>query len=72
MEDDKTLILMEHTIHHNEHHVSDFKELADELFTKGNHEEAKLVLSAASDVESAVDKLREAKASLELKTDRRK
>ena len=61
MDKDKIIMLMEHTIHHNEHHADDFISLAKDLREKGQEEAAQLAESAAKDVESAVAKLIEAK-----------
>lgn len=61
MEDDKIIILMDHTIHHNEHHAEDFVSLANDLENAGAKEAALLAKEAAKDVENAVMKLKEAK-----------
>ena len=61
MDNDKTIMLMDHMIHHNEHHADDFKSLANDLKENGANDAAKLAESAAKDVEAAVAKLVEAK-----------
>ena len=61
MEDDKIIMLMDHTIHHNEHHAEDFISLASDLESAGATDAANLSRSAAEDVKSAVKKLVEAK-----------
>ena len=61
MEDDKIIILMEHTIHHNEHHAEDFISLANDLEKAGVNDAASLAKDAAKDVENAVNKLKEAR-----------
>ena len=40
MEDDKIIILMDHTIHHNEHHAEDFINLANDLEKAGETDAA--------------------------------
>ena len=61
MEDDKIIILLDHTIHHNEHHAEDFVSLANDLEKAGAIDSANLAKEAAKDVENAVKKLKEAK-----------
>ena len=61
MDDNKLIILMDHTIHHNEHHAEDFVSIAKELKDAGVPDAASLAESAAQDVESAVKKLVEAR-----------
>lgn len=67
MEDNKIIMLMEHTIHHNEHHAEDFVSIANELKGSGAEDAAKLAEDAAKDVENAVKKLKEAKEIYEKK-----
>lgn len=61
MEDDKIIILMDHTIHHNEHHAEDFVNLANDLEKLGETDAANLAKDAANDVNKAVDKLKKAR-----------
>lgn len=61
MDDNKLIILMDHTIHHNEHHAEDFVSIAKELKDAGVEDAASLAESAAQDVEAAVKKLIEAR-----------
>ena len=61
MEDNKLIVFMEHTIHHNEHHGEDFVSIANDLESAGATEAAELAKSAAADIDSAVVKLRQAK-----------
>lgn len=61
MEDDKIIILMDHTIHHNEHHAEDFINLANDLEKAGETDASNLAKDAAKDVENAVEKLKEAR-----------
>ncbi|MCR4610332.1 MAG: hypothetical protein K5644_00380 [Lachnospiraceae bacterium] len=61
MEDNKIIILMDHTIHHNEHHAEDFVSIAKDLRDAGANEAAELAESAANDINEAVKKLVEAR-----------
>ncbi len=61
MEDNKIIILMDHTIHHNEHHAEDFIDIAGKLTEAGATDAAKLAEEAAKDVNEAVRKLKEAR-----------
>lgn len=61
MEDNKLIILMEHTIHHNEHHSDDFSSIASSLREEGVDAAASLCEEAAASVKDAVTKLKEAK-----------
>ena len=61
MEDNKIIILMEHTIHHNEHHAEDFIDIASKLKEEGATDAATLAEEAAKDVNEAVRKLKEAR-----------
>lgn len=60
MDDNKIIILMDHTIHHNEHHAEDFDDIASKLKEAGADEAANLAEEAAKDVQAAVDKLKKA------------
>ena len=61
MDNDKIMVLMEHTIHHNEHHADDFISLANDLEKAGAHNSANLAKDAAKDIENAIKKLKEAR-----------
>lgn len=61
MDNDKIMVLMEHTIHHNEHHADDFISLANDLEKAGALDSANLAKDAAKDIENAVKKLKEAR-----------
>ena len=49
MEDDKIIVLMDHTIHHNEHHAEDFINLANDLEKAGETDAANLAKDAAKE-----------------------
>lgn len=61
MEDNKIVMLMDHVIHHNEHHAEDFESIARDLKDAGVDDAAELAKSAAEDIKGAVKKLVEAR-----------
>ena len=61
MEENKIIILIDHTIHHNEHHMEDFETIAKDLRIAGADDAAELAQSAIKDIENANKKLAQAR-----------
>ena len=60
MEDDKIIILMDHTIHHNEHHAEELSQLAESMRGLGMADVAEEIEGALLDITEGNLKLRAA------------